>query len=389
MKRPSLLPQRISTTIVAATLTATFTAPSVLADNFVLTASDALAISSFNTGTNWSPATTAPAPGNTYQTAQFVLRTPQTAGDFVFAGDSLELSAVGGTLRHKTTGIITVNNLIVAEGGIVELTRPNAANLATSAGTLSGNILLNGTATFRGGIAGDNAGHVLTITSNITGVGGVTTTGQVGTVLLAGTNTYGGLTTVSAGSVLVTGSISGAVAVNTGVLAGSGSVGAVTVGANGVISPGATPTTVGNGLGTLSTQALSLTGTAQFRLGINTNTLQSDLTNVTGNFSLDLGGTTVLSLTDAGTNAALSAGTTFTLIDYSGAWNGGTFASRPDDSVFTLGANQYQISYNGLSGTDSAVVLTVVPEPTSATLLLASAGLFVGLRRRNRGLRRR
>jgi hypothetical protein len=90
-----------------------------------------------------------------------------------------------------------------------------------------------------------------------------------------------------------------------------------------------------------------------------------------------------------GSNAALTLGTTFTFIDYSGSWNGGLFTYNStqlaDDAIFAFGANNYQISYNGVDGLTSAVTLTtVVPEPSAALLTLAGCGVFSLTRRARR-----
>jgi autotransporter-associated beta strand protein len=174
--------------------------PAARAANFVMNGDDTLGQSSFNAGTHWTGGA-APALGNTYQTAAFRLRTPQVTGTaFIFQGDSLEVQA-GNGFRNKTqAGVITVTNLILASTAILELSQPNNQNLATSAGTMAGGITLNGTATFRGGISGDNAGHVFTIASTIAGTGGFTTAGQVGKVILSANNSYSGGTTIAAGT---------------------------------------------------------------------------------------------------------------------------------------------------------------------------------------------
>ena len=207
-----------------------------------------------------------------------------------------------------------------------------------------------------------------------TGSGSLTKTGA-GTLTLTGANTYTGTTTVSTGTLLVSGSISGSTTtVNGGTLGGSGgTTGAVTVATGGTIAPGSS-------VGTLNTGTLTFTGGA-FGLEINTSAITSDLANVSGDLNLLGGGT--LSITDFSVSGTpLSIGQVFTFIDYSGVWDGGVFTGRADDSDFTLGLNTYRISYNGVDNATTAVTLEVVPEPGSAVLLLGGLAALAGFRRR-------
>jgi hypothetical protein len=59
-------------------------------------------------------------------------------------------------------------------------------------------------------------------------------------------------------------------------------------------------------------------------------------------------------------NRALALGTVFTVLNnVSAVPISGTFANLPDNSAFTVGANNYQVTYEGGDGND--LTLTVVP----------------------------
>ncbi|WP_411846267.1 hypothetical protein AAFN60_00940 [Roseibacillus persicicus] len=89
------------------------------------TGSDGFGASSFNSGGIWGG--TAPTAGNDYVVgAGHRMRTPADGGSYTFAGDSLTISDASPSgdlvgLSYKgtgTTGIITVNNLILDNGSI-------------------------------------------------------------------------------------------------------------------------------------------------------------------------------------------------------------------------------------------------------------------------------
>jgi hypothetical protein len=170
----------------------------------------------------------------------------------------------------------------------------------------------------------------------------------------------------------------GDVSVNGGLVGGTGTIsGAVTINSTGTLAAGAS-------IGTVTTGTVTLNDDAAFGVEINTTEETVDLLVVNGDLVLDTDNTATFSLTDLGGNEAITLGTTFTVIDYSGSWNGGTFAGLADDAQFALGVNGYQISYNGMDGSTSAVTLTVVPvpEPTVGALIgLSLAGWLVRRRR--------
>lgn len=254
----------------------------------------------------------------------------------------------------------------------------NAVTIGTSAQIANGGAVAQSLAFTGSGdwvIAGAignaiSGGNAVSITK--TGAGTLTLSGNN---VNAMANAWTGTATVSAGTMLVSGnSGSAAFVANGGVLNGTGTLGATSIQSGGTL-------VVGSGaIEDLSTGTLSFLGTGEFRFDINTTTVASDTVNVTGN--LNIANTAVLTLTDLGSNAPLSLGTTFTVIDYSGVWNGGTFAGLADDSIFNFGVNQFRISYNGLDDLSSAVVLTVVPEPGVTGLLVAAGFGFLIFRRR-------
>jgi autotransporter-associated beta strand protein len=291
---------------------------------------------------------------------------------------------VGGAITVKGGNIFTSNVtnsgvFNIEDNSIWDLGSTGGASavfLNSSVGGLSGNGSIVNSSGIDGTLTIDFADFVgpFTYSGNLAPV--VTSAislikNGTGTQILSGVNTYTGTTTVTAGTLLVGGSISGS---------------ATTVDAAGTIGAGSAANTIGTG--TTGKLTFLDTGTLQLDLSIaSATTVTNDLLNVIGDLNLDgdlsLSGDAVLVLQNLGADIALNPGTSFTFIDYSGLWDGKTFAGLTDDSVFSFGANQFRISYNGVSGTDTAVTLTaVVPEPNGAVMLLGGIGfLHLGKRR--------
>jgi autotransporter-associated beta strand protein len=133
-----------------------------------------------------------------------------------------------GTGRTVLTGADTYTGGTNIAAGTLQL-----GNGGTT-GSIKGNVADTGTLAF------DHSDSVL-FAGVISGHGGVTQIGA-GATTLSAANTYSGPTTVSSGTLVVTGSIaSSALTVNGGTLAGTGTVGTTTINA-GSISPGTSGT---------------------------------------------------------------------------------------------------------------------------------------------------
>jgi autotransporter-associated beta strand protein len=254
-----------------------------------------------------------------------------TARVEVFGNGSLDIS------EHRNAGLMTGS---IEGSGLVFL---GARNLTVGTNNLN--------TTFFGLIqdAGINGG-----------TGGSLAKTGTGTLTLRKANSYTGGTTVRKGTLLVTnrtGSAtgSGSVQVNAGTLGGTGKVsGAVTIGAGAtaaVLSPGS-----GAGLGTFTTlSTLTFNSLATYKMDLNSTSAKADEAVALG---VTINGGARFSLDDL-SSGVLTTGTVFTVINNTAATPiAGTFSNLPDGSTFTLGRNNYQVSYEGGDGND--LTLTVV-----------------------------
>lgn len=279
---------------------------------------------------------------------------------YVGAGDSTDrLFTVGGNNA-------TMAGRIESSGsGAVAFTNTGALAWGTTNQTRS--LFLGGTNT------GDNS-IAAAITNNGTSATSLTKDGA-GKWILAGASTYTGTTTVTAGTLLVNGSLgTSTVEINGGTFGGSGSAGgAVNVNAGGTLAPGAS-------IESLDIGSVSFANNSTFALEINTNTAAIDLLNVTGNLSIT--GGAILTLTDLGSGGTLN--TLLTIIDYSGSWNGGLFTYAgnvlADGDTFAFGANNYTIDYN--NGSAVTLAVSAIPEPGAAALTGLALGWMLIARRK-------
>lgn len=307
----------------------------------------------------------------------------QRGGNVTFSGGGTGYTAldvtgnitVGATNGIATTAIVDVGR---AGDGTLDLNgfnqtlsgvknvRPTSVSTIGNSSTTSDSILtINGGSNYTGTIRDVLGAGTRTV--------GVTVAG--GAFSLGGANTYTGATSVNAGSLVVNGSISTSITtVATGAtLAGTGTVGAVTV--SGILAPGF------NSIATLTAVSdVTWNSNNAWVFGL-------------GNASLDLasadtGGTRdLLAITGANSDFLKGTGSAFTFDFANGGaegfyklveWDGTTDFVSSDFVATNLGG--------GLTGSyivdasTSALYLSVIPEPSAA--LLGSFGLLALLRRR-------
>ncbi len=331
-----------------------------------------------------------------------------TTGGNVTLGNAT-LTTGGGNASTSYAGVISGTSGSLIKTGTGNFTLTNNSTY-TGATTISAGILEIGSGGTSGSIAStsgvtNNAALIYNRSNAITA--GYATSGN-GTVTQAGTgtttftanNTYTGTTTVSGGTLLVnaahTGGAAYTVAAST-VLGGTGST-ASSLSVSGTLAPGTTTS-----IETFGSGAVSMLNGSTFAYDINSSVATSvgaDLQLIAGNLLISSGVSDVetLSITDlAGSPTAIPQGTTFTLMNYSGTWNGGLLnvglSEIANGGTFVAGLNTWQLDYNATSGglnfpaqyvNLNYVNITAVPEPS--ILFLLAAGGIGGLMYRRRRL---
>jgi autotransporter-associated beta strand protein len=304
-----------------------------------------------------------------------------TGGKINVASGATLAVAVGGS------GFTQSNVHTLFTGGIFNATSATTglqAGAAVAFDTTGGNFTQGSTIGAIANSTGANGGAI-----------GVTKLGA-NTLTLDQANTYTGATTVSAGTLIVSGSLSGTVSASVasgatlevdgsannaatisvaGALQGTGSVGAITAN-GGALSAGLTAANSLASSGTLTAAgAVTLSGSTNFniRVGMLAGGTDGDQLNVTGNNTVSLNGAN-LQLTLGGYFSDV-VGTVYTIINDPNVAVTGTFS---EGSTITAGGYLFNILYDENaagtgSGTGVDLQVAAIPEPgTWATFALGA-----------------
>jgi autotransporter-associated beta strand protein len=193
--------------------------------------------------------------------------------------------------------------------------------------------------------------QTLTVTGPVvsggsTGGGGLVKTGT-GTLVLAGTASYPGQTSVQAGLLLVNGSVSGGVTVNPGAtLGGNGSIAGTTAISDGSLFPPSGSTFA------LQTSDIQFSSGSTFNEVINGLSPGSGFNELIAGGSVSLGGQLAMSL-----GTVIPSGASFTIISAPHGTISGTFSNIPSGNMFSVNGRCFAISYN----TNSVVLTELSP----------------------------
>lgn len=337
--------------------------------------------------------------GQVTSTTGYIAANAGAAGTAVISGGTWSTSAnlnVGtsgsGTLAISGSGgsggtVIVGGTLTKGVGGTINLQAGGTLQIGTGSatGVLATDLVNNGALVFNRTGSG-------TVAAAVSGTGSLLLAGS-GTMTFSGASPFTGPTVVNAGSLLVTGTFgTSSVSINGGgLLGGTGAIaGPLTVNAGATVAPGV-------GIETLAVGAVALLDRSTFAAQVDSSAplaTAADLLLVSGGLSLS--GSVQLTLADlAASPAAFPAGTTFSLLCYSGSWNGGvfTFDGTPlaDGGLFSSGTQWWMIDYVARTGGvnfsskylsgGGFVNLVAVPEPSAATLF-GGGGIAIVLYRR-------
>ncbi|WP_208976403.1 autotransporter outer membrane beta-barrel domain-containing protein [Polycladidibacter hongkongensis] len=240
---------------------------------------------------------------------------------------SLVFQGTGGTVTVDSVGISVSSGLQFAADGYQ---------------VTGGDLNLNGATSVRVG-EGSNAGadFSATIASDIRGAGSLNKT-DLGTLILNGNNSYSGGTTLTAGKLLVNGSI-GDVTVHGGSLGGSGAVRAAALNSGAVVTPG-------NSIGTLNAASLVFNSGSTYEVELNDGGdvagTNNDLLAASGAATINGGTVHVKPENETDNGSTYTAGTVYTIISAAGGVSGTFDGSTPTDDFAFL---DFELSYDANS----------------------------------------
>jgi autotransporter-associated beta strand protein len=260
-------------------------------------------------------------------------------------GDGLSAAESDVVLLNAATQIQNDVPVTINSSGLL-----NQDNFQDAVGSISGNGHIHIGSAFLNVGFNDTSTEFSGI---ISGAGGDLSKLGSGTLILSGTNTHTGVTTVSGGTLLVNGSqAQSPVSVSgSGTLGGTGIVGWVTN--SGIIAPGSSP-------GILTTSNLTCTASGSLRIELN------GILSGTGYDALRVRGTNILG------NSTLNVSVhpdfvpiedvPLTLINNDGSEPiSGIFAGFPEGSSISATPFKFRVSYFGGSGNDVTLTLSDPP----------------------------
>ncbi|MBM7059659.1 DUF4347 domain-containing protein [Pseudomonas sp. UL073] len=274
------------------------------------------------------------------------------------------------TLSGSNSGTFT-GGITISGGGALSVASDD--NLGSGTLSLNNGILtITGTTTIDNSVSLTSSATINNIAAAIlsgaiNGSGSLTKTGS-SALTLSGTNTYGGATAVSVGTLSVTGALNGTslVTVESGAtLIGTGSVTNLTVNSGGTLAPGA------NGVGTLTVNGnLTMASGSTLAIDINGATAGTDYDQVVVNGAVDVSGATLA--VNHGYTPGL--GDTYTLINNNLADSvTGTFSGLAEGGTTTAGGNGTELTASYIGGTGNDLTLTAPIAPTVTAVSSSTA----------------
>ncbi len=292
------------------------------------------------------------------------------SGAFTQSGGTVALSSLVLAQSPAASGTYNLNGglLVLSASGLTS--GPGAATFNFGGGTFQAGSSFTTSVPIVLSAAGSNAvfdtmNNSLTLAGPLSGPGGLQKIGS-GALSLTSSSTYTGATTINQGTLAVNGALASPVTVNCGgVLSGTGSLSSVTVNIGGQFAPSNSPDAM------CACGCLSLGAGAMMDYELDTPSSSDEVLMPSGQLVLDGQQFCDFNFTPL---AGFGMGT-YTLIDAAAI----TGSLGPS----TSGAIDGHAATLAVQG-NNELVLTVVPEPSTLTLLIIAAGGLAACRRRRK-----